>query len=229
MNQMNKICLVQGCQFSKCHVSQAHQCGKCSKLGHGIRECENKDLLFSLLHNDGYCLRLNNNQRCTIKNCLEPLMHTLDGHKCNACDNYGHSEEDCETNNREINNCQLCAKYGNESNDKHSISNCPQRTPFKYNKFVTKIPLKEYDDDDVMNEEKAAEIINRLNKIQKHKIYIMSDAGMGCTFYIRRNKRSDKQFECFFMHSDSWGQYGEETDDRKYLAEFLYGFELVNC
>jgi hypothetical protein len=48
-------------------------------------------------------------------------------------------------------------------------------------------------------------------------------AGMGCCFYCKRDG-TDGTIELFFMHSDSWGQYGPETDERPKLNEFLQGY-----
>ena len=38
---------------------------------------------------------------------------------------------------------------------------------------------------------------------------------------------SDNNIEGFFMHSDEWGQYGEGSDSRPYVAEFVYGYTDV--
>ena len=39
------------------------------------------------------------------------------------------------------------------------------------------------------------------------KIFLCSYAGMGCYLFIKRDD-IDTEIELFFMHSDSWGQYG---------------------
>ena len=51
-------------------------------------------------------------------------------------------------------------------------------------------------------------------------------AGMGCSTYIRRNL--DAKLEYFFLHSDSYGQYGLETSDMPKVNAFLYGYKFKN-
>ena len=53
-------------------------------------------------------------------------------------------------------------------------------------------------------------------------------AGMGCMMYVKRDDFKSKP-EYFFMHSDSWGQYGVETDDRPKLAKFLEGYKKIGA
>ena len=48
---------------------------------------------------------------------------------------------------------------------------------------------------------------------------------MGCSWYFKRNSVNDV-IQNFFMHSDCWGQYGENSDDREELKRFLDGFTL---
>ena len=49
---------------------------------------------------------------------------------------------------------------------------------------------------------------------------------MGSELYIRKNSETH-QLEAFFMHSDSWGQYGIESDDTPYLEEFIRDYTRV--
>jgi len=49
--------------------------------------------------------------------------------------------------------------------------------------------------------------------------------GMGCSEYFR--KLPNRDLEYFFMHSDSWGQYGEDTSEVPQLMAFLYGFKTM--
>jgi len=58
-------------------------------------------------------------------------------------------------------------------------------------------------------------------------IYILIATGMGCAWYARRREGDPSQVEFFFMHGDDWGQYGQETDRRGQLEEFLDGFQRV--
>ena len=49
---------------------------------------------------------------------------------------------------------------------------------------------------------------------------------MGCCIYAKRNNK-EEAFKLFFMHNDSWGQYGIKTDDRPFLKLFTEDYTLV--
>ena len=60
-----------------------------------------------------------------------------------------------------------------------------------------------------------------LSKMQLYPVdnfYIKLYAGMGCILFIRK-KEGDVL--SFFMHSDSWGQYGSQNDDRPIMNRFI--------
>ena len=63
-------------------------------------------------------------------------------------------------------------------------------------------------------------------KWEEHKVYTTVYAGMGCCWYVTRENNWEK-FKLFCMDSDSWGQYGPETDNRPILEKFIAGFRLV--
>lgn len=50
--------------------------------------------------------------------------------------------------------------------------------------------------------------------------------GMGCSWFIRRSQNNG-QLHGFFMHADSWGQYGEASDETPQLNIFLAGYTKV--
>jgi hypothetical protein len=58
------------------------------------------------------------------------------------------------------------------------------------------------------------------------KIFACVYAGMGCQWFVKRD--SPYSFlDTFFMHTDSWGQYGPQGDDTKKLQVFLCGYVNV--
>ena len=59
------------------------------------------------------------------------------------------------------------------------------------------------------------------------KIFCILIAGMGCMMYVKRND-IDKPLQYFFMHSDSWGQYGEETSEVPVLEKFMEGYKQID-
>ena len=59
------------------------------------------------------------------------------------------------------------------------------------------------------------------------KVYFTTSGGMGCQLYLRRLSKIDN-FEIFFMHGDSWGQYGLETDERHFLKLFIEDYKFID-
>jgi len=51
--------------------------------------------------------------------------------------------------------------------------------------------------------------------------YTSCHGGMGCTWFIRNN---NGYYEYLFMHSDCWGQYGEEVSHLPRYKAFIYGY-----
>ena len=89
--------------------------------------------------------------------------------------------------------------------------------PQKIGMLLIDIDLR-FDYDEV--KERAKNIFG----IRQGKIFLCSYAGMGCHLFIRRND-INAEIEVFFMHSDSWGQYGfTEVGD---LNNFVDGYEPV--
>jgi hypothetical protein len=69
--------------------------------------------------------------------------------------------------------------------------------------------------------------IDRCNNTFKDfegKIYTEIYAGMGCIWYFRRQNKNTT-IECFFLHSDSQGQYGQ--DDRPFIKDFTFGYKYI--
>uniref|UniRef100_A0A6C0BJQ8 RING-type domain-containing protein n=1 Tax=viral metagenome TaxID=1070528 RepID=A0A6C0BJQ8_9ZZZZ len=73
----------------------------------------------------------------------------------------------------------------------------------------------------------TTEFANHMFGATPGNIYILIATGMGCAWYARRREGDPSQVEFFFMHGDDWGQYGQETDRRGQLEEFLDGFQRV--
>jgi hypothetical protein len=55
--------------------------------------------------------------------------------------------------------------------------------------------------------------------------YITFYGGMGCAWYARNNKITEK-LEYFFLHSDSRGQYGDDSSDIPRLRAFTNAYKL---
>jgi hypothetical protein len=84
------LCKVNGCRYSKTHITKAHKCGNCGLFGHGKMECGNAELIKDLNTNDTEPFII-----CCIENCKDRTTHTIEGHKCNFCGVYAHDETEC--------------------------------------------------------------------------------------------------------------------------------------
>ena len=71
----------------------------------------------------------------------------------------------------------------------------------------------------------AVEIARPVLDLEPDRSYVNVYAGMGCAIYV---KKVDGVYSTFFMHSDSWGQYGPTTDDRPAMNRFLRGCTQVH-
>jgi hypothetical protein len=49
---------------------------------------------------------------------------------------------------------------------------------------------------------------------------------MGCAWYARRNALNGGILEYFFMHSDCYGQYGDDSSDMPRMRSFIRGYKL---
>ena len=56
-------------------------------------------------------------------------------------------------------------------------------------------------------------------------IYIETYAGMGCILYIRAH--INRPIQCFFLHSDNMGQYGEHTSHIPLRDRFIEGYTEI--
>ncbi len=63
----------------------------------------------------------------------------------------------------------------------------------------------------------SQEIYNKFKNLEQSIYWTYVYAGMGCLIYAINNP--DKSLTCFFLHSDSMGQYGD--DDRPIADELI--------
>ena len=159
---------------------------------------------------------------CKVANCRFPLTHTTRGHICGNCNKPGHVRMEC-GNQEKIDELKhkyfheimpedlKCVhvdcrdQYSHQSGAHHCIR-CNGRNHSLGACIIQ--PLSKY-----RNLEYTRDfIINHTNS------YIMTNMDMGCVLYIR-NKNGI--IMTLFMHSDSWGQYGENTSDVPKLNKFI--------
>lgn len=238
---MENFCQVKGCRFNRSHTTSGHKCGKCGKFGHGIMECNKIDLINFNAKNGGTLLP--KNLRCTVPNCPTFWNHTIEAHHCPICQNRSYVE--CCPIEMKL-DCPVCRKENIVNSSQTGITGLEQKCSVcldnnanvffenckhintcldcckKLNKNKT---YKIFDINEKIFEEVDCtfdinfDYIRQKVSDKENKIYISVSIGMGCTIFLRRNNKNEK-FKLFFMHSDNWGQYGIEVDDRPYLELF---------
>lgn len=253
---MEKYCHIKGCRYNHSHTTSGHYCGKCGKKGHGVIECNNNDSEYIRNLNFKYGDEiLPKHKRCKIKNCPKFWEHTTEAHPCSSCNGIGHDIDNCpnfkitvgcpvckQTNTlskqfiglyglemkccicmennvdvlfpqcKHLNSCLSCCKRLVNVNDQHQD------------------PLSVFmDEDDFDISQYGIDIDyvkNEFNKINQDNIFTIVYAGMGCEMYIRRDTK-DSKLKTFFMHTDSWGQYGIDADERPFIKLFTEDYKQV--
>lgn len=82
------------------------------------------------------------------------------------------------------------------------------------------------EENNIDNEFKLKQYAEKIFKNRAGKIFTKKNAGMGCAWYIRRSDPYSKM-EIMFMHSDSWGQYGDLTN-RQEFDKFIFDYDYVD-
>ncbi len=105
-------CKVAYCRFSTTHVTKGHLCGNCRKYGHGDAECKRQNAINNLrIYDDDV---IPNNKICTVADCQNRELHTIDAHHCPVClKRETHTINECPKNKpteRVIHNvkCPIC-------------------------------------------------------------------------------------------------------------------------
>lgn len=192
-------CPVRGCVDKTIHTLAGHRCDLCGDHGHPVSDCRLRPLVYIPHTNDppgGHP------RTCPVCRVLTPMdAKKVFGFKlsCPVCLE--------ETDDPRVLACGhgLCSGcYGEYYKVLHTVNGMDMGP---HQETVVRIveKFKQYD---------------QTNQTDT-KVWTCTFAGMGCSFYARRLSRQSR-IEFFFMHSDSWGQYGPGTDDRPLLAQFLY-------
>ena len=244
-----KYCKVYRCRYAGTHVTSGHRCGTCGQFGHGQVECNNDERRVELA--SYHTEKLPEELWCTYTDCNYSWSHTNSSHICNIC-NGNHSAQihsSTASSSPSVKNevsikCPLCRtinKFDNKTVVKGVDGNCcvcltngrevffptcghicmciecvkKLNTVTEVNNIITELS------DHTINE-----ALRKMGQLSG-SIYVGVNAGMGCSWYVRRNSLSSN-LEGFFMHSDSWGQYGENTSDVPQLEAFINGYQQIN-
>ena len=162
---------------------------------------------------------------CKVSYCRFTMSHVTLEHLCGTCNIKGHGQVECEDTEMKSklkhfyndtlpigNQCTIpnCNSKTTHNNDAHHCINCNRRhneSECIIQSIETHCSIYGLDKD-------------RINQFITHprstnNSYICIYAGMGCYLYIRSDMKS------LFMHQDSHGQYGPNTDDTPILNTFL--------
>jgi hypothetical protein len=77
-------------------------------------------------------------------------------------------------------------------------------------------------ENDYIDEEALEEA--RLILGTRNRVYTRVYAGQGCIWFV---KRVNGRLRTFFMHGDSWGQYGPDTSDVPRMEAFIAGMTHI--
>lgn len=167
---------------------------------------------------------------CLVSGCRFANSHLTKSHQCGKCKQFGHGQVEC-GNYTKINNlikmsrgirfpenlrCQSpgCRQAYSHCSDAHICSQCSGR---HFDSACIQSPLNPTSDAYAYSEGQK-----ELGNIPG-KVFVEIYAGMGCQWFIKRDSPF-ANLSIFFMHSDCWGQYGIQCDDRAKLVQFLSGY-----
>jgi hypothetical protein len=172
---------------------------------------------------------------CRVQNCRYSTFHVTSAHQCGNCKFFGHGQMECIDQNKKNN----LEKYHHEiidHNDFCKVNNCKFPKTHKtsghcclycgkrdthMNHCPTNVNTILTDPRDFTCESSIIQIAEKKNIAKGY--YIFEYGGLGSTWFIRNN---NGKIEYFFMYSDSWGQYGEDTSEIPKINCFLRGYKF---
>lgn len=173
---------------------------------------------------------------CLAYKCDHHDCHSTDGHYCHKCNCYGHGMTECGDElklkklKKESSKISIPIKY------QCNIPHCEHKNNHTFNGHKCRICknfghshlecTKNIKLQDKIFENHATIAARKIMALTCGKIFVRCYVGMGCMYFCKRDD-VDKPIELFFMHSDNWGQYGPETDDRPKLDKFLEGYVMM--
>jgi hypothetical protein len=174
---------------------------------------------------------------CKVKNCRHGEHHVTKRHCCGKCLRYGHGQIECEDtilidrlkeydNDRMLINCNVkdCIDPATHSTKGHGCRFCNKKS-----KHLLRCPKNGINICDPFEEipdfHRSILLETTNNMTLQNGQYSYVYAGMGCVWYIRKTMDN---YEYFFLHTDSMGQYGEDTSDIPRLNAFTFEYTLVN-
>ena len=176
---------------------------------------------------------------CKVAGCRYSQYHTTSYHQCGTCEKFGHGQREC----KRVDLIQNLKQYYQDKLPQHmycQVVNCKEKSTHtscahicRYcHKFAHQNHLKQCPNNpnftgELINNPDSAGLDPRQDKfimtIQPGQ-YTFTYGGMGCTWYIRNNSGT---IQYLFMHSDSWGQYGDDSSDVPIYNAFIDGYNEI--
>ena len=184
---------------------------------------------------------------CRVAYCNFSNTHTNKSHICGTCGESGHGQVECSSQHRKdalkqfwteelapAKHCEICkdslrlqrpvddeeaqfhttaAHHCSKCGKRHGEDECIIQSFDNYSHFGNGMFDKE---------QFIAYATSRLPT----KVYCRLYAGMGATIYVKVNDQDE--LYALFMHQDSWGQYGDATDERPILNKFIEDHEQID-
>ena len=182
---------------------------------------------------------------CKAAGCHYNYYHLTERHCCGKCNMTGHGQIEC-GNDSLIENLKLfpvrtiqhpcnikgCVDPHTHTTRGHSCLYCDKRIERGVQTHIKYCPMNEnttennsvWDNILEFNKDITENIEDvKLNIREYKKVY----GGMGCIWFVRSIDGNDENNQYLFMHSDNWGQYGEETSHLPRYKAFIYKYNLV--
>lgn len=187
---------------------------------------------------------------CHVKECNYPYTHVTVGHACGHCHKQGHGQLECENNNLIMElakfhtdtmpkqmycSAEGCPSYNHHSVEAHICSHCNKRhieqickgKIFGKSNGKNLFVEQQFSDKIFLKKTHFIDSAKSTFGNKEGKIFTNVYAGMGCVWYMKRNYENGEIYG-YFMHSDSWGQYGPNCDDTPGLYRFLNGYTKID-
>jgi Zinc finger, C3HC4 type (RING finger) len=230
----NEYCTIRGCRFYYLHKTDGHCCYKCKNYGHAPGLCPQRNQTNQNISTNQtkkytvtcpYCRKINNV-------CLEKdNIFGLD-FECKIC------QENSIDIRLPVCKHAMCSSCVKNMNVSITPSQNEDTVPFN---FTLNHP------DQIVLPESSPVVTELMNNPRWHfnfpfdgtlthvtagaqhvfgltpgKLLLCTDSGMGCQSFAKRDDINEP-IRAFFMHGDSWGQYGPGTSDVESLNDFVNG------
>jgi len=171
---------------------------------------------------------------CKVSGCRHPTSHVTIMHQCGKCKIFAHGQVECQTES-DIKNLEQYYMDLIPKNQQCTINKCisPHThitsghcCPYCGKRQNHLIQCPYANESTIFTDPTTIgyDISNELNLSDiKPGHYITTYGGMGCIWYVRNN---NGKLEYLFMHTDSWGQYGENSSDIPKLNCFIKGYYI---